>query len=59
MGENAYVFGTGFKSQFIDLLKLLVIGHKGQQNAKLRFLAKLGNLVGQWRSKKTCLMEKR
>lgn len=33
--KNAYVFRTGFKSQFIDFLKLLVTGHKGQQNAEL------------------------
>lgn len=51
--KNAYVFRTGFKNQFIDFLKLLVTGHKGQQNAELWMLAKLGNLVGQCRSKKT------
>lgn len=51
--KNAYVFRTGFKNQFIDFVKLLVTGHKGQQNAELWVLAKLGNLVGQCRSKKT------
>lgn len=52
MGKNAYMFGTGFKSQFTDFLKWLVIGHKAQQNAKLVSLGKIRKFGGSMQKQK-------